>query len=87
MEELPGQERRFFAVKRVSEERMADGGEMNPDLVGATCLWHRFQKGAVAYVADHLVLGPRLPAPGDHRHAFAISGVATDRRLDSTLFG
>src|ERR1700738_4628491 len=76
------------AIDRIAEERMADGSEMDPQLVRASRLQAACEQarkrlpadGAVAF--EHLPVADRSATVCTHGHAITRVGMAPDRLLD-----
>lgn len=73
------------SVERVSQYRIADKGQMNPDLVGAARSDPDPQPGKTGRVPlPDLPFGHGRLAPGfRHRHFFPVYGVAPDRPVNA----
>lgn len=58
MERSPADYFRFFcSVKKISNERMANGSHVNANLMGASRGQFQRQKGAVFCAGQHLIIG------------------------------
>src|SRR6266705_2534772 len=69
-------------VLPVPHDRVTDMGEVHPDLVGAAGSQLDPQQVGLREARDHGGARHRVPPTGEHGHAFAVLGVAHDRRLD-----
>ena len=92
VEEQPGHRHRppvAAVVGVVAHDRVADGGEVHPDLVGAPGLERAAQQRAagVGPALDHLVAGARLLAPLADRHLRGGAGGAPERGVDQPGVG
>ncbi|MBA7678702.1 hypothetical protein ES703_86980 [subsurface metagenome] len=87
MEELAGEVGRLYPIYRVARHRVADSGEVNPNLVGAPRLRLHLQQGIVPDIFNHMIVGSRLftLALSHHRHALSVMGVTPNRRLNNPL--
>ena len=71
------------SIERIADQRMADIGQMDPDLVGPSCLEPAFdQRGLHAEPLQYLVMGDGRLAGGGHRHFLPVALAAADRPLD-----
>src|SRR5690606_34320299 len=73
---LQGPRRGPAPVDPVPQHRMAQVGQMHPDLVGAACLQDQAHVRVIRKPLQHLVLGDGRPPPGHHGHALAMHRVA-----------
>src|SRR5450759_1856545 len=72
-------------VGQVTDAGMTQGGEVNPDLVGAPGLEMDLDQGGRPESLDHLVVGDARFAAGQHRELVVVVGVAPDRSVDGAL--
>src|SRR5512135_2107563 len=71
------------SVEGVSQERMADGGEVDPDLVGPAGLREDLEERAVLKFFGLLPAGNGCPSsPGPCGHPFSLARVPSDSRID-----
>ena len=76
------------AVAGVAEHRMADGGKVDPDLMGAPRLQPAVQQGDVegpVVAMFDLITRPRLSPPRPHRHPGRVGLRPLDRGVDEAL--
>src|SRR5579862_8989124 len=80
----------WVAIGAVADDRMADGGKMDANLVGAPRLELHFDQRAPARLAQlteaRACFAP-APRGRDDSHALALARIAPDRRLDDALDG
>ena len=74
VEEVPAKRLVRPAVRPVSNQGMAYGGEMDPDLVGAAGRGPDLKLSMSREVGDGPVAGCRFPAAVHDGHAFPIAG-------------
>ncbi len=76
-------------VGAVADDRVADGGQVHPDLVGAARLEPALDEGAdrVVVLGEDLVAGAGLLARLPHRHAGPPGGGPADGGVDASLAG
>ena len=77
--------RAFRTVYGVADERVPDGRKVHPYLVRATGLETASQQCRLRKRLDDAVMGNRRLAARNDRHARALHGVPSDRRLHHTL--
>ena len=73
------------AVGVIAQQGMAQVLEVNPDLMGAAGVKHRFDQGSLAQPLAHPVAGEGFAAallPIHRRHAFAVRGMPRNGRSD-----
>ena len=76
--------RLFGPIHRIPQNRVADVGQVDPDLVGAARLQAATQMGDAGIAGDDLPMCHGLPPPlAHHRHALAVHRMAADGRVDS----
>ncbi len=75
-------ERGGAPVDSVSQHRVADVGEVDPDLVGAPGQKANLKEAVSPGQRETAELRDRLPPPGDHCHPLAAPGIAPDWRFD-----
>ena len=79
-----------IAVHRVADQRVADGGEVDADLVGPAGLQRARQPGQIGgdvVALDQPVLGAGRAAVGDDRHLQRVGRIASDRGVDDAVGG
>ena len=70
-------------VQPVARHGMADGREVDPDLVGPTGDQLQLQQRPASEPLADAVAGDGLPAVGHDGHPQPVAGVAADGRLDA----
>jgi hypothetical protein len=76
----------FSSIEGVSEDGVAQRGEVNPDLVGSTGLGINFEKGEGAESLKDLPSGYRsFPFSGSGRHPFPLDRMPSDGSIDQTF--
>ena len=76
------------SVGRVSQKRVADRGEMDPDLVGSSGLQTKLREAKIREALQNLPVGPGLPPlPGPRRHLLPVHRVTADRGIHPPFFG
>ncbi len=70
-------------VHRIADDAQPERGEVHPDLVGPPSRQRQVQtRRERAERLLHALVGERVFAALDHRHAFAVLGIAPDRPVD-----
>src|SRR5919201_536033 len=84
VDELPGQTRWRppGAVGRIARDRVANRGEVDAELVGASGQQQRLDERPVAEALADREASLRRAAAGTDGHALAMAWVAPDRRID-----
>src|SRR4051794_29037036 len=86
--ELPGMQHlarrtRFFAIQRITDDRMPKMMKMNPDLVRASAVQRAFHAAKTAARLQAPILGNRRATfPLVDRHLFALHRMSPDRRVN-----
>lgn len=70
------------AVRSIADQRMADRGEMDADLMGASGLELDTQQTMPSETFEDSVARARGASIGDHGHARALGRMAADRGVD-----
>jgi hypothetical protein len=86
VEELPFEVRQPYPVDWVSSYRATNSGEMDSDLVGASCVKCGFDQAVALKVSHYSVRGACLSPLGNYCHPLAIFGMAPNRGFDNTFF-
>ena len=73
----------FGPVHRVPQDRMADVGHVDPDLMGAAGLQPALHIGKAGEPLQYLPMGYGGPAVCHHRHFLAVCGMSADGRVHS----
>ena len=78
----------FAAVHRIPQQRMADGGQMDPNLVGTACFQPALHMGIARIAGQNGPVGHRLPAVfAVNGHLFPVHRMAADGSVHSaTVF-
>src|SRR5438309_11543475 len=81
--ETGGRPRARFSVDRIADDRMAQGREVNSDLVGPPRLQRDLEQGEFSESLEHPIAGDRPPAaPGGHDgHPDPVSRLSADGRV------
>ena len=74
-----------IAVHGVPQNRVADIGQMDPDLVGTARLQPAAQVGDTGIPGQHLPMGDGGTSAGHHRHLLAVLGAAADGGVNGAL--
>lgn len=69
-------------VDRIGDNRMAQMGEVDADLVRAARVEAYLEQCRVFKALGNAVVGDRAPAGGYHSHAGTVPGISTDGRVD-----
>ncbi len=85
MQRLPVHGDRSSSVRLIAEERMADGREMNPDLMSASRLQLKLNQRCVIKRFHDLVMGHRLFSRRADPSQPGTMAVSADRSVDGSL--
>src|SRR5215213_4260790 len=88
MEKLAIESRTFrtlLPVQRVSNNRMADEGQVDPNLVGATGFDGNLEQRHVRKSLDNVETRYRRAPGPQYGHPLPVLGIAPDRRVDRGL--
>ena len=85
MEEVTVYQRTGVTVCGIADQRMADVGHVDSDLVGAARLQVKLQQAVSLKPVSNFVAGAGFFPANNHGHAGAPAGMAADRRVDLPL--
>src|SRR6185437_154781 len=90
VEELARRQRQLRpAIDSITDDGMADRGQVDANLVGAARLELQLQQRASPRLAQDLEAGARLASAvdlADQRHPLAVAGIAANRRVNDALW-
>jgi len=71
-------------IQRIAEQRVADGLEMNPDLMGSSCKQFNADQSEITILPEYGKVGPSLPAliTAAGGVFFPVIGIALEIRPD-----
>ncbi len=89
MKGLPSQAQMVPAptIEPIADYRVADGGEVDPDLMGPTGLQGQGEEAVIPEVLKDIINGNCYPTGGDNGHFFTVERMPADGHLDHAFPG